>query len=87
MIFSFSKLDDPKEGQLSYIDSTKTITTVPIYKVREDDSQVVYLDGVGQSYLATHTIYKKKGISVYTKTVDLLGTPSGSLSIGTCVGY
>jgi hypothetical protein len=87
MIFTFSKLNDPKESQLSYLDSTQTITTVPIYKVREDESEVVFLDGVGQSYLSTHTIFKKQGVSVYTKSVDLLGIPVGSLSIGTCVGY
>jgi len=87
MIFTFSKLDDPKVGQLSYIDSTQSITNVPIVKLMEDDGKIIYLDGVGQDYLTTHTIYKKLGISVFAKSVSLLGTPYGTLAMGSCVGY
>lgn len=87
MIFTFSKLDDPKTGQLSYLDSTKSITNVPIFKITDDQEKFVYIDGTGENYLSTHTIYKKAGVSTYTKTVSLLGIPSGTLAMGTCVGY
>jgi hypothetical protein len=87
IIFTFSKLEDPKVGQLSYIDSTQSITNVPIYKITYDQEKVVYLDGTGKNYLSTHTIYKKLGVSTYTKTVSILGIPSGTLAMGTCVGY
>lgn len=87
IIFTFSKLDDPKVGQLSYIDSTRSITNVPIYKITDDSEKFVYLDGTGENYLSTHTIYKKVGVSTYTKTVSILGIPSGTLAMGTCVGY
>lgn len=87
IIFTFSKLDDPKVGQLSYIDSTRSITNVPIYKITDDSEKFVYLDGTGENYLSTHTIYKKVGVSTYTKTVSIVGIPSGTLAMGTCVGY
>ena len=87
IIFTFSKLEDPKVGQLSYIDSTRSITNVPIYKITDDSEKFVYLDGTGENYLSTHTIYKKSGVSMYTKTVSILGIPSGTLAAGTCVGY
>lgn len=87
IIFTFSKLEDSKVGQLSYIDSTRSITNVPIYKITDDSEKFVYLDGTGENYLSTHTIYKKVGVSTYTKTVSILGIPSGTLAIGSCVGY
>lgn len=87
IIFTFSKLDDPKVGQLSYIDSTQSITNIPVYKITDDSEKFVYFDGTGENYLSTHTIYKKAGVSTYTKTVSLLGIPSGTLAIGGCVGY
>ncbi|MFA6404437.1 MAG: hypothetical protein WCW03_00290 [Candidatus Paceibacterota bacterium] len=87
IIFTFSKLEDPKVGQLSYIDSTRSITNVPIYKIIDDSEKFVYLDGTGENYLSTHTIYKKTGVSTYTKTVSILGIPSGTLAMGSCVGY
>ncbi|MDO8739945.1 MAG: hypothetical protein Q7J54_00030 [Candidatus Woesearchaeota archaeon] len=87
LIFTFSKLDDPKVGQLSYIDSTQSITNVPIIKLREDEEKIIYIDGNGENYLSVHTIYKKVGVSIYTKSVSLLGIPSGTLAMGSCVGY
>ena len=86
LIFTFSKIDNPQMGQLSYIDSTQTITNVPIIKINEDEEKITYIDGMG-TYLTTHTIYNKLGVSVFTKSVSLLGIPSGSLAMGTCVGY
>jgi hypothetical protein len=87
MIFTFSDLANKTTGQLSYLDSTRTITTVPIYKINEDEEKIVYLDGGDVNYLSTHTLFKKKGVSIYTKSVDLLGTPVGSLAMGDCVPF
>ncbi len=87
IIFTFSKLEDPKVGQLSYIDSTQSITNVPIFKITDDSEKFIYLDGTGENYLSTHTVYKKAGVSTYTKTVSIFGIPSGTLAVGTCVGY
>lgn len=87
MIFTFSKLKDSEVGQLSYLDASLSITNVPIYKVIDNSEKIVYLDGAGENYLSTHTIYKESGVSIYTKTVSILGIPLGILSAGTCVGY
>lgn len=86
IIITFSKLTEDV-GQMSSIDSTQTITTVPIIKISEDNEKVIYIEKSNNNYLSTYTIYKKLGVSVYTKTVSLMGIPSGSLSTGSCVGY
>jgi hypothetical protein len=86
IIITFSKLDE-EVGQLSSIDSTQTISTFKIVKISEDDEKIIYIEKSNDNYLSTYTIYKKLGVSVYTKTVSLLGIPSGSLATGSCVGY
>ena len=86
IIVTFSKLT-ADVGQMSSIDSTQTITTVPVVKISEDNEKIIYIEKSSDNYLSTYTIYKKLGVSVYTKTVSLLGIPSGSLSTGSCVGY
>ena len=87
LIFTFSDLDSTTVSKLSFIDSTRTITTVPLIKLIDDPEKYIFIDGTGENYLSTHTIYKTKGVSTYTKTVGLLGTPFGTLAMGTCVGY
>lgn len=87
LIFTFSELSDPKVGQLSYLDTTRSITNVPILKLLEDEEKIIYVDGTGENYLSIHSIYKESGVSTYTKSVSLFGIPSGSLSMGSCVGY
>ncbi|MFA5778436.1 MAG: hypothetical protein WC870_03060 [Candidatus Paceibacterota bacterium] len=72
---------------LSYLDATKEITTVPIVKLLDNEDKIIFIDGSGEGYMALHTIFKKTGISIYSKNVDLLGTPSGTLSMGNCTGY
>lgn len=86
IINTFSELKDPKFGKMSYIDATQTITTAPVAKFQEDQEKIVYIDA-GDNYFVIYTIYKKLGVSTYSKSVSLIGIPSGSLSMGTCVGY
>lgn len=86
MIFTFSKLDDPKMGSLSFIDATQTITTVPIVRILENEDQFIYVEG--DSYFTVHTIYKKTGISTYSKNINFFDTiPSMTSAMGSCVGY
>ncbi len=87
IIFTFSGLEEETVGQLSYIDSTQSITNVPILKLTDDAEKIIYLDGSGENYFSTHTIYKSLGVSTYTKTVSIFGIPSGTLAMGTCVPY
>lgn len=87
MINTFSKLDDPKIGQLSYIDSTRTITSVPVVKIMEDEEKIAYFDGGTENYTIIYYIYKKLGVATYTKSVSLLGIPSITGGMGSCIGY
>lgn len=87
IIFTFTELENSVQGQLSYIDATRTITTVPIVKLIDNEEKFVYIDGVGDNYVTVHTLYKKTGVSTYAKNVQILGFPSATLAMGTCVGY
>lgn len=88
MIFTFSKLEDSKVGELSFLDSTRTITNVSLIKILDNDEKLVYLEGNADSYLTVHTIYKKIGVSTYTKNINLAGIiPSTTSGMGSCVGY
>jgi len=87
IIFTFSNFKDNESASLSYIDSTQEITTVPMVKLLDNNDKIIFLDGDGENYFSTHTVFKKTGVSVYTKSVDLLGFPSGTLSMGNCKGY
>lgn len=79
--------DSNLNPKLSYIDSTQEITTVPIVKLLDNEDKIIFIDGSGNNYISLHTIFKKKGVSTYSKSVDLLGIPSATLSMGTCTGY
>lgn len=87
IIDTFSKTDDPEIGQLSYLDATQTITTVPIVKIIEDEEKIVYFDGGTKNYTIIYYIYKKLGVATYTKSVSLLGIPSITGGMGSCTGY
>lgn len=87
MIFTFSDLQNPEVSELSYVDATRTITTVPIVKAIDSEEKLVFFDGGGEGYFSTHTIYKKTGVSVFTKNVSFLEIPIATLAMGTCVGY
>jgi len=86
MIFTFSNTETDI-ATLRYIDATRTISEVNIFKLNETPEKLVFIDGDGSNYISTYTIFKSLGVSLYSKEVDLLGIPSGSLAIGTCVGY
>jgi hypothetical protein len=85
MIFTFSELDQ-KVGQLASIDSTRTITTTPVPRLLSNDERAVYLS-FNENHFSSYTIFKKTGVVLYTKSVDIFGIPSGSLAMGSCVGY
>ena len=88
MIFTFSKLDDPQTGQLSYIDATQTITTIPVIKLVDNKDKIIYLEGDGESYLTVHSIYKKTGVSTYSKNINFIGMiPEVASAMGSCVNY
>jgi hypothetical protein len=83
LIFTFSNFEN-ELAELSYLDSSQAITTVPLVKLVDNSEKLTFIDGDGSNYLTIHTIYKNKGISSYTKQVDLLGTPSTAMSMGAC---
>jgi hypothetical protein len=87
IIDTFSDLDNPKVGKLSYIDSTQSISSVSVIKLVDNEEKIIYIEGSGENHITVFTIYKKSGVSTFIKTVDLFGIPSGSLAMGTCVGY
>jgi len=84
LIFTFSNVDSDV-STLKYIDATRTISEVPIIKIAEDSEKIIFIDGTGDPYITTHVIYKDMGIATYAKNISLLGTPSGTLSMGTCI--
>lgn len=83
LIFTFSGYDK-QIAEISYVDANQTITTVPIVVFENSEDKLTLIEGGGDNYLTIHTIYKGKGISSYTKQVDLLGTPSTTMSFGYC---
>lgn len=85
LIFTFSDIDS-ENPQLSTIDATRSITTIPVVTLVNREDKIVFLDG-SENYITVHTIYPDRGVATYTKNVDFFGTPSASLSMGTCVGY
>lgn len=86
VIFTFSDLKKDV-ANLSYIDATQTITNVKIVKLVDSPDRYIFMEGGAENYFTTHTIFKDKAVSVYNKSVDIIGTPAGSLSMGNCVGY
>ncbi len=87
LVFTFSDFNENDLAKLKYIDSTRTISEALVMKIHEDDEKIVFIEGAGDPYVTTHTIFKDTGIAIFTKGVSLVGTPSGSLAAGTCVGY
>lgn len=79
-------IDTNLNPRLSYLDATKQITTSSITKILDDNNRFIFMEGSGNNYITIHTIYKKNGVSTYSKSVDLMGIPYGSLSTGTCIG-
>lgn len=89
MVFTFSDFNTASKGMasLSYIDSTQTISTVPLAILHEDEDKVVLIENGGESYLTTYTIFKKQGVAIFSKQIlfpFLGGVPSGTTAMGTC---
>jgi hypothetical protein len=86
MIFTFSNIEEDI-AILKFIDASQTISEVPLVKIYEDEDKVTFIDGSGEVYFSMHTIFKKTGVSMYTKqmSVSLLGVSTGSLSVGECI--
>lgn len=86
MIFTFSDMNQ-EPSKIKFIDATQTISELPILKISEDDESISFIEGTGEPYYVIHRIYKKSGVSTFTKQYALLGIPLASLAMGTCVGY
>lgn len=89
MVFTFSDFNTVSQGMasLSYIDSTQSISTVPLAILHEDADKVVLMENGGESYLTTYTIFKKQGVAIFSKQIlfpFLGGMPSGTTAMGTC---
>lgn len=88
IVFTFSDFNR-EEGlaSLSYIDATRTVSTVPLAIMFEDEDKIVLIENGGESYLTSHTIFKKHGVAIYSKQIllpFLEGIPSGTTAMGTC---
>jgi len=83
LIFTFSGFKDGTP-ELSYVDTFQSVSTTPIIMLVDNEEKLSFLAGDGSNYLTIHTIYKKQGISSYTKQVNLLGTLSTSMAFGSC---
>ena len=86
MIFSFYDIVKTT-SKINYLDSTKTITTVDVYKLFDTEDRIIFVEGGQYNYFTTHTIFKKTGVAIYNKTVDLVGIPYGTMGMGSCVNY
>lgn len=89
MVFTFSDFNTVSQGMvsLSYIDSTQSISTVPLAILHEDEDKMVLIENGGESYLTTYTIFKKQGVAIFSKQIlfpFLGGVPSGTTAMGTC---
>ena len=86
IIMTFSDMQT-EVAKIKFIDSTQTISEVPILKVVDTAEKLMFLERNGESYMTVHTIYKDTGVATYAKSVSLLGTPAGTISMGSCVDY
>lgn len=85
LIFTFTGLES-QTPELKSLDATQTISETPLLKIFENDERIVLLEGTGDAYITTLYIFKKTGVAIYTKAVDILGIPIGSVAMGTCIG-
>ncbi|MEN9413432.1 MAG: hypothetical protein RLZZ342_519 [Candidatus Parcubacteria bacterium] len=68
-----------------FIDATQTISEVSLIKIVDSPEKFVFVEGSGDPYITVHTIYKTSGVATLGKSASLLGTPVGSMAMGTCV--
>lgn len=85
-VLTFSGLDKDT-ATLKSLDSTQTISEVQIAKVADNEDVLTYVNTNSFSYVETYTIFKKQGVAIFTHGINLLGSPSGTMGIGTCAGY
>lgn len=86
IVMTFGDIQE-KTSKIKFIDATRTISEVPIMKFVDNEEKLIFIEGNGNPYITTHTIYKNTGISIYAKQLSFLGTPVGTISMGTCVDY
>lgn len=86
IIMTFSGIDS-EVAKVKFIDATQTISELPLIKVIDTAEKLMFLEGNGEPYITVHTIYKDTGVSTYAKSISILGTPVGTISMGTCVNY
>lgn len=86
IIMTFSDIQ-AEVAKIQFIDATQTISEVPIVKVVDTNEKLMFLEGNGDPYMTVHTIYKDSGVATYAKQISLLGTPVGTIAMGTCVDY
>lgn len=84
IIMTFSGFD-AKVAKIKFIDSTQTISEVPIVKMVDTQEKLMFIEGNGEPYMTVHTIYKESGVATFAKSVSLLGIPVGTTAMGTCV--
>ncbi len=72
-------------SKLKYIDATQTISEVSLVKIIDSTEKFIFIEGTGELYMTVHTIYKNTGVSTYTKQVSILGIPTSSMAMGTCI--
>lgn len=86
IIMTFTDLQSDV-AKIQFIDSTQTISEVSVVKILDTKNKLIFVEGSGEIYTTLHTIYKDTGVSMYAKHASLLGTPVGTISMGTCVDY
>lgn len=84
IIMTFSDIDS-ENPKIRFIDSTQTISEVPVIKILDSAEKLVFIEGTGDPYMTLHTVFKDSGVATFAKEVSLLGTPVGTLSMGTCI--
>jgi len=84
LIFTFGDIHE-EVSSLKFIDSTPTISEVPIIKLANDNEKIVFIEGDGDPYTTIHTIFKSSGVSLYSKQISLIGIPFTSSAVGHCI--
>jgi len=84
MTFSDMQTEVPK---IRFIDSTQSISEVPVIKIVDSIEKLIFIEGNGDPYVTMHTIYKDSGVAIFEKSISLLGIPVGTIGMGGCVNY
>ena len=82
LTFTFQGVGDD-QAILSYLDATKSITTVPITKIDEELGRMSYVE-LSDSQMTVHTLFLDDGIASYTKNLEIFGVQITTLAMGSC---